>query len=166
MSNNTNRRDFIGYSFVAVAAVGGAASLYGMKKVWDPLPSVLAGGFTKIDLNTLKAGEPETFTWRGKPIFVLKKTADMEDNKRDLVVENDRFTVAIGLCTHLGCIPAWKKNEWKCACHGGVFNASGQQTFGPPPRPLDLPPFEVEGNTLVLGNEGPEYKKIAEAMMA
>ncbi|AXX84127.1 ubiquinol-cytochrome c reductase iron-sulfur subunit [Aliarcobacter skirrowii] len=166
MSNNTNRRDFIGYSFVAVAAVGGAASLYGMKKVWDPLPSVLAGGFTKIDLSALKAGEPETFTWRGKPIFVLKKTADMEDNKRDLVVGNDRFTVAIGLCTHLGCIPAWKKNEWKCACHGGVFNASGQQTFGPPPRPLDLPPFEVEGNTLVLGNEGPEYKKIAEAMMA
>lgn len=53
-----------------------------------------------------------------------------------------------------------EKNEWKCACHGGVFNASGQQTFGPPPRPLDLPPFEVEGNTLVLGNEGPEYKKI------
>jgi len=166
MSNNTNRRDFIGYSFVAVAAVGGAASLYGMKKVWDPLPSVLAGGFTKIDLSALKAGEPETFTWRGKPIFVLKKTADMEDNKRDLVIGNDRFTVAIGLCTHLGCIPAWKKNEWKCACHGGVFNASGQQTFGPPPRPLDLPPFEVEGNTLVLGNEGPEYKKIAEAMMA
>ena len=166
MSNNTNRRDFIGYSFVAVAAVGGAASLYGMKKVWDPLPSVLAGGFTKIDLSALKAGEPETFTWRGKPIFVLKKTADMEDNKRDLVVGNDRFTVAIGLCTHLGCIHAWKKNEWKCACHGGVFNASGQQTFGPPPRPLDLPPFEVEGNTLVLGNEGPEYKKIAEAMMA
>lgn len=166
MSNNTNRRDFIGYSFVAVAAVGGAASLYGMKKVWDPLPSVLAGGFTKIDLSALKAGEPETFTWRGKPIFVLKKTADMEDNKRDLVVGNDRFTVAIGLCTHLGCIPAWKKNEWKCACHGGVFNASGEQTFGPPPRPLDLPPFEVEGNTLVLGNEGPEYKKIAEAMMA
>ena len=37
MSNNTNRRDFIGYSFAAVAAVGGAASLYGMKQVWDPL---------------------------------------------------------------------------------------------------------------------------------
>ena len=166
MSKETNRRDFLGYSFAAVAAVGGAASLVGMKQAWDPLPSVLAGGFTKIDLNALKAGEPETFTWRGKPIFVLKKTADMEDNKRDLVVGNDRFTVAIGLCTHLGCIPAWKKNEWKCACHGGVFNASGQQTFGPPPRPLDLPPFEVEGNTLVLGNEGPEYKKIAEAMMA
>lgn len=38
--------------------------------------------------------------------------------------------------------------------------------FGPPPRPLDLPPFEVKGNTIVLGNEGPECQKIAEAMKA
>lgn len=161
MSNNTNRRDFLGYSFAAVAAVGGAASLVGMKQVWDPLPSVLAGGFTTIDLAPLKAGNPETYTWRGKPIFVLKKTAEMEDSERDLKVSGDRFTVAIGLCTHLGCIPAWKKGTWKCACHGGMFNPSGKQTFGPPPRPLDLPPFELKGTTIVLGNEGPESKKIA-----
>ena len=166
MSKETNRRDFIGYSFAAVAAVGGAASLVGMKQAWDPLPSVLAGGFTEIQLSSLKAGSPETFTWRGKPIFVLKKSADMEKADRDLVVGEDRFTVAIGLCTHLGCIPAWKKDTWKCACHGGEFNASGKQTFGPPPRPLDLPPFEVKGTTIVLGNEGPEYKDIAAAMMA
>ena len=109
MSKDTNRRDFIGYSFAAVAAVGGAASLYGMKQVWDPLPSVLADAFTTIDLSALKAGEPGTFTWRGKPIFVLKKTADMESSTRDLTIGSDRYTVAIGLCTHLGCIPAWKK---------------------------------------------------------
>ena len=39
----------------------------------------------------------------------FKKTAEMENSTRDLVVGSDRFTVAIGLCTHLGCIPAWKK---------------------------------------------------------
>lgn len=161
MSNETNRRDFLGYTFAAVAAVGGAASLVGMKQVWDPLPSVLAGGFTTIELSALKAGQPETFTWRGKPIFVLKKTAEMEDSGRDLKIGDDRYTVAIGLCTHLGCIPAWKKTAWKCACHGGEFNASGKQTFGPPPRPLDLPPFEVKGTSIVLGNEGPESKEIA-----
>ena len=166
MSKETNRRDFIGYSFAAVAAVGGAASLVGMKQAWDPLPSVLAGGFTEIDLAPLKAGTPETFTWRGKPIFVLKKSADMEKADRDLVVGEDRYTVAIGLCTHLGCIPAWKKTEWKCACHGGIFDASGKETFGPPPRPLDLPPFEVKGNTIVLGNEGPEYQNIAQTLKA
>jgi len=166
MSNKTNRRDFLGYTFAAVAAVGGAASLVGMKQAWDPLPSVLAGGFTNVELSGIKAGEPIVVTWRGKPIFILKKTPEMEDNKRDLVVNGERFTVAIGLCTHLGCIPAWKKTMWKCACHGGEFNASGEQVFGPPPRPLDLPPFSVKGTQIVLGEEGPEYKQIAAAMMA
>lgn len=166
MSNETNRRDFLGYTFAAVAAVGGAASLVGMKQAWDPLPSVLAGGFTTVELSGIKAGEPIIATWRGKPIFILKKTAEMEDNKRDLVVNGDRFTIAIGLCTHLGCIPAWKKTKWKCACHGGEFNPSAEQVFGPPPRPLDLPPFSLKGTEIVLGEEGPEYKQIASAMMA
>lgn len=166
MSNETNRRDFLGYTFAAVAAVGGASALVGMKQAWDPLPSVLAGGFTTVELSGIKAGEPIVVTWRGKPIFILKKTEDMDDNKRDLVVGNDRFTVAIGLCTHLGCIPAWKKTKWKCACHGGEFNPSAENIFGPPPRPLDLPPFNLKGTQIVLGEEGPEYKKIAAAMMA
>jgi ubiquinol-cytochrome c reductase iron-sulfur subunit len=161
MSNETNRRDFLGYSFAAVAAVGGAAALVGMKQVWDPLPSVLAGGFTKVELGGLKAGEPVTITWRGKPIFLLKKTAEMGENERDLIIGSDRFTVAIGLCTHLGCIPAWKNKQWKCACHGGEYDANGKQTFGPPPRPLDLPPFSVNGTSITLGEEGPEYKKLA-----
>jgi hypothetical protein len=33
--------------------------------------------------------------------------------------------------------------------------------FGPPPRPLDIPPFKIDGTKLVLGEEGPEYKKIS-----
>ncbi|OUR74992.1 ubiquinol-cytochrome c reductase iron-sulfur subunit [Arcobacter sp. 31_11_sub10_T18] len=163
MSNNTNRRSFIGFSFAAVAAAGAVPMLIGMKKAWDPLPSVLAGGFTEVDLTTLKPGNPATVEWRGKPVFVLKKTAEMESSDRDLIVGEDRFTVAIGLCTHLGCIPAWKKTAWKCACHGGQFDASGKQTFGPPPRPLDLPEFGLKGNILVLGETGPEYKKLMTA---
>lgn len=163
MSNKTNRRDFLGMSFAAVAAVGGAASLAGMKKAWDPLPSVLAGGFTTVDLTTIKAGEPSIVTWRGKPIFILKKTSEMEPSDRDLVVGDDRYTVVIGLCTHLGCIPAWKKTKWKCACHGGEFNPSAKNVFGPPPRPLDLVPFSIKGTKIVLGEEGPEYKKMLQA---
>jgi len=164
MSKETSRRDFLGFSFAAVAAVGGAASLVGMKQAWDPLPSVLAAGFTTIDLATaeLKPGEPKTFKWRGKPIFVLEKTADMEQWDGDLVVGDKRYTVVIGLCTHLGCIPAWQKTKWKCACHGGEFNPNGQQIFGPPPKPYVVPPFSVKGTVLTLGETGPESK----AMMA
>ncbi len=165
MSDEINRRDFLGYSFAAVAAVGGAASLVGMKQAWDPLPSVLAAGFTTIDLGAigLEPGKPQTFKWRGKPIFVLQKTKDMEDFEGDLVIGDKRYTVVIGLCTHLGCIPAWKKDMWKCACHGGEFNASGQQTFGPPPKPFVVPPFSVKGSVLVLGEDGPESKKMIDA---
>ncbi|MDY0322290.1 MAG: Rieske 2Fe-2S domain-containing protein [Arcobacteraceae bacterium] len=163
MSDNVKRRDFLGYSFAAVAAVGGAASLVAMKQTWDPLPSVLAAGFTEVDLANAKPGTPSTVTWRGKPIFILKKTEAMEQSGRDLVIGSDRFTIAIGLCTHLGCIPAWKETMWKCACHGGEFNASGVNTFGPPPRPLDIPPFSVKGTVIVLGEEGPEYKQMAQA---
>jgi ubiquinol-cytochrome c reductase iron-sulfur subunit len=165
MSDEINRRDFLGYSFAAVAAVGGAASLVGMKQAWDPLPSVLAAGFTTIDLGAigLEPGKPQTFKWRGKPIFVLQKTKDMEDFEGDLVIGDKRYTVVIGLCTHLGCIPAWKKDMWKCACHGGEFDSSGRQTFGPPPKPFVVPPFSVKGSVLVLGEDGPESKKMIDA---
>jgi len=167
MSNETNRRDFLGMSFAAVAAVGGAASLVGMKQAWDPLPSVLAAGFTTIDLAKaeLKPGHPQTFKWRGKPIFVLEKTAEMEKFDGDLVIGDKRYTVAIGLCTHLGCIPAWKTDVWKCACHGGEFNANGQETFGPPPKPLIVPPFKVDGMVLTLG-EGSDVSKSMQAARA
>ena len=165
MSDKPNRRDFLGMSFAAVAAVGGAASLVGMKQAWDPLPSVLAAGFTTIDLANigLVPGKPQTFSWRGKPIFILEKTAQMDDFEGDLVIGDKRYTVSIGLCTHLGCIPAWKKDMWKCACHGGEFNANGQQTFGPPPKPLVIPPFSVEGTVLTLGEEGTESKAMMSA---
>jgi len=165
MSDKTNRRDFLGMSFAAVAAVGGAASLVGMKQAWDPLPSVLAAGFTTIDLAKvdLVPGKPQIFTWRGKPIFVLEKTADMEAFDGDLVIGDKRYTVTIGLCTHLGCIPAWKKDKWKCACHGGEFNPNGQQVFGPPPKPLVIPPFSVKGTVLTLGEEGTESKAMMTA---
>lgn len=165
MSNETNRRDFLGMSFAAVAAVGGVASLVGMKQAWDPLPSVLAAGFTTVDLANAEAGKPSTVTWRGKPIFILKKTADMAKDGRDLVIGSDHYTVAIGLCTHLGCIPAWKSKDqiWKCACHGGEFDSSGRHQFGPPPRPFDIPPFSVNGTTITLGEKGPESEKMMQA---
>jgi ubiquinol-cytochrome c reductase iron-sulfur subunit len=165
MSDKTNRRDFLGMSFAAVAAVGGAASLVGMKQAWDPLPSVLAAGFTTIDLanSDLVPGTPKIFSWRGKPIFVLEKTPAMEKWDGDLVLGDKSYTVTVGLCTHLGCIPAWKKDKWKCACHGGEFNSNGQQTFGPPPKPLVVPPFSVEGTVLTLGQDGTESKAMMTA---
>jgi ubiquinol-cytochrome c reductase iron-sulfur subunit len=163
--NEKGRRDFMGMALGACAAIGGVGALYAAKRTWDPLPSVKAAGFTTIDLSAAQENVLNVEKWRGKPIFVLKKSADMEADERDIVIGTDRFTVAIGLCTHLGCIPAYEKvqHKFKCACHGGEFDASGHQIFGPPPSPLVIPPFKIDGTKLVLGEAGPEYQKMLDA---
>ena len=165
---DNSRRGFMGKAFGAVASVGAIASLYAMKKSWDPLPSVTSAGFTEIDLSSVEENKLVVEKWRGKPIFVLKKTAEMvssqgeEEAARDILIGGSHFVVTIGLCTHLGCIPAYRdsKKDFLCACHGGEFNASGVQTKSPPPSPLVIPPFKIMGNVIVLGEEGPEYQKM------
>jgi ubiquinol-cytochrome c reductase iron-sulfur subunit len=167
---NSSRRGFMGKAFGAVAGIGAVASLYAMKKSWDPLPSVKAAGFTTLDMSIYNENELVVEKWRGKPIFVLKKTADMvakqteEQKVRDIKVGDAHYMVCIGLCTHLGCIPAYDaaKEGFLCACHGGQFDWSGAVTHVPPPRGFDIPPFKVDGSKLVLGEAGPEYKKMKE----
>jgi ubiquinol-cytochrome c reductase iron-sulfur subunit len=160
----------MGKAFGGVAAVGAIASLYAMKKTWDPLPSVNAAGFTTLDMSAYKENELVTEKWRGKPIFVLKYTPDMiaqldeKQKGRTIVIGNDYYMVNLGLCTHLGCIPSYNSDDksFLCACHGGTYDFTGDVTKLPPPRGLDIPPFKIEGNTLVLGETGPEYTKMKE----
>jgi len=161
----------MGRAFGAVAGVGVVGSLVAMKKSWDPLPSVKAAGFTTLDMSIYPEGELVTEKWRGKPIFVLKKTAEMiakqtESQKaRGVIIGDSEFMVAIGLCTHLGCIPSYNAAEesFLCACHGGMFNWAGEVTKVPPPRAFDIPPFKIEGNNIILGEVGPEYKAMKDS---
>ncbi|MDQ7044054.1 MAG: ubiquinol-cytochrome c reductase iron-sulfur subunit [Sulfurimonas sp.] len=165
---DNSRRGFMGKAFGAVAAVGAVASLFAMKKSWDPLPSVKAAGFTTLDMSNYEEDVMITEKWRGKPIFVLKKSQKImkkeegnpQAQARNIKVGNDNYMIAIGLCTHLGCIPAFRKEEgnFLCACHGGMFDASGLVLKSPPPRGFDIPPFKIDGNKLVLGEVGPEYQ--------
>ena len=167
---NSSRRGFMGIAFGAVAGIGAVASLYAMKKSWDPLPSVKAAGFTTLDMSGYKENELVTEKWRGKPIFVLKFTAEMiakmndKQKSRVITVDGSQFMVNLGLCTHLGCIPGYdsEAQSFLCACHGGMYDFTGDVTQLPPPRGLDIPPFKVDGSTLVLGEEGPEFKKMKE----
>ena len=165
MAVGKERRDFLGLALGGFTALGGIAALGAAKKTWDPLPSVKAAGFTEVDVASVPENELITEKWRGKPIFILKKTANMPKDDRDIIIGKDRFFVAIGLCTHLGCIPAYfpEKTKFICACHGGQFDTSGKVLKAPPPSPLVIPPFKIDGTKLVLGEEGPEYKKLKEA---
>lgn len=46
-------------------------------------------------------------------------------------------------CTDLGCLVSWnrERQQFVCPCHQGVFDRTGRNIAGPPPRPLDR--FEV-----------------------
>jgi len=165
-----SRRGFMGKAFGAVAGVGAVASLYAMKRSWDPLPSVKAAGFTTLDMSEYKDNELVTEKWRGKPIFVLKQSADMVETAKKNPKDIDRlikiggsyYMVCVGLCTHLGCIPGYRPEtkDFLCACHGGMYDATALVTKAPPPRGLDIPPFKIDGTKLVLGESSPEYEKM------
>jgi succinate dehydrogenase / fumarate reductase iron-sulfur subunit len=55
-------------------------------------------------------------------------------------------------CPHLGCIVRWdgSSDHFRCACHGGAFDPSGNVTAGPPPRPLDRYQTKVEADQLMV----------------
>lgn len=164
MAVDESKRDFLLTALGTFAGIGGAAAAYSMVKTWDPLPSVVAAGVTKVDVSSMQAGEIRTVEFRGKPVYILKKTPDMVASKNNSTVKigSDEFVIVIAVCTHLGCIPAYvsEKKQFKCACHGGEFDVNGVNTFGPPPRPLVIPPFKVSGTKIILGEEGEEYKKL------
>ena len=57
-----------------------------------------------------------------------------------LVWDGDKSIHALSAtCTHLGCQVRWDADttNFRCPCHGGVFDARGQVVSGPPPRALD-----------------------------
>jgi len=67
-----------------------------------------------------------------------------------------QVTVYSPMCTHLGCGYHWDATaqQFKCPCHGSVFDVSGRVVGGPAPRPLDALPSKVEhGRLLVVFKE-------------
>ena len=164
----SSRRDFMGLALGGFTALGGLGALYAMKRTWDPLPSVKSAGFTTLDLKDYKEDELAVEKWRGKPIFILKQSKEMlaklpEESKKRLIKAGDgHYMVAVGLCTHLGCIPGYRPetDDFLCACHGGMYDSSAMVTKAPPPRGLDIPPFKLDGTKIVLGEQGEEYKKM------
>ena len=172
----TDRRGFIGKAFGGVAAVGAVASLYGMKRTWDMLPSVKANGFTTLDMTKYtKYNHNYIEKWRGKPIFIIRKSPQMiaemesnsnkykkQDQQRDIVIAGSHFLMCIGICTHLGCIPNYRPEDenYLCPCHGSMFDFSGMVTKGPALIGYNIPPFKRDGNKLILGLDSPEYQKL------
>ena len=165
-----NRRDFIFTATYAVGAVGVGATVWPLIDQMNPDASVKALASTEVDVSSVEPGKTITVLWRGKPVFIKRRTQEeinearavkMEDlpdpqKDEDRVKEGkDEWLVMLGVCTHLGCVPLKDKGDykgWFCPCHGSHYDISGRIRKGPAPKNMEIPKFEfVDNNTIKIG---------------
>ena len=163
-----NRRDFIFTATYAVGAVGVGATVWPLVDQMNPDASVKALASTEVDISSLEPGNEITVLWRGKPVFIKRRTQeeisearsvkleDLPDPEKDEDrVKNPEWLVMLGVCTHLGCVPLKEKgdyNGWFCPCHGSHYDTSGRIRKGPAPWNMEVPKYEfVNANTIKIG---------------
>lgn len=129
---------------------------------------VLALASLEVDLSKIEVGQTVTVKWRGKPVFIRRRTEGEIEKEvavdvgslRDPQADVDRATdpqwmVLVGVCTHLGCVPisnAGDYNGWFCPCHGSHYDASGRIRKGPAPYNLEVPEYKfMDGDKMVVG---------------
>jgi ubiquinol-cytochrome c reductase iron-sulfur subunit len=160
-----NRRDFLYLATGAFAAVGAANVVWPLIHQMNPDASVKALASIEVDISAVETGQSITVTWRGKPVFIRRRTGDeiaeaqsvsaldLPDPEDDAArVSKDEWLVMVGICTHLGCVPlgqAGDFNGWFCPCHGSHYDTSGRIRKGPAPKNLEIPPYEFVGDTRI-----------------
>ena len=129
-SVDTSKRTWL----IASSCAGVAGTLpvaYAFKETFNPSERAKAAGApVEVDISALKPGEKITVEWRGKPVWIVKRTpeqlaalkgvdAQLADPKserkpEELTPEYARnearsrkpeIFVAVGICSHLGCSP-------------------------------------------------------------
>ena len=157
-----NRR-VLNYSLLALVGIGGYHSVGTMFASLAPPKKALLDAATFIALDALPLNEIAFFTWQKKPITVLKKDSSLaHDATRDVKIGEYYYTIMIGICTHLGCVPKYntQTKEFVCPCHSGVFDYNGNPLRGPVTKALVIPPFKVQNNYLVIGEAGEAYLQL------
>ena len=162
------RRDFIFTASYALGAVGVGAVVWPLIDQMNPDRSVKALASTEVDISSLEPGKSITVLWRGKPVFIKRRT-ESEISEAESVslnelihpekdqdrVKKSEWLVMLGVCTHLGCVPLADKGEyngWFCPCHGSHYDISGRIRKGPAPENLEVPPYSfVSENVIKIG---------------
>lgn len=113
--------------------------------------------FTKMGLGSLGVAAAGTMVFYYKflspnvlfeasPVVNAGRAENYPVDSVTLDVNSGIYLVHIGegyfslnaICTHLGCMTAWKQDEGiiACPCHGSRFSREGQKLAGPAPKPL------------------------------
>lgn len=174
---------------IATSAVGGAAAIAtAYPFVASMAPSErerAASSPVEVDISKLGDGELMTTAWRGKPVWILHRTSEMvarlkafnmsladpesEVPQQPVYCKNPyrsrkpEYFVAVGLCTHLGCVPSFRKEvapadlgpNWPggffCPCHGSKFDLAGRVFKNvPAPSNLEVPLHAYVGDARLL----------------
>ena len=127
------RRDFLYYATAGAGAVATGAAVWPMVNQMNPSADVQALSSIFVDISGVETGTQLTVKWRGKPVFIRRRTEDEIADARAVEVENleidqlaqnanlpddapatdanraldenGEWLVMIGVCTHLGCVP-------------------------------------------------------------
>ncbi len=129
---DVKRRRVLIASTAAMGAVGVAAIATPFVRSWYPSAKAEAAGApVSQDLSKLEAGQMIVVKYRGKPIFLVKRTKEMMDNlskvessladpksegslqpdyckNNSRSKDNSEVLVCEGVCTHLGCAPGYR----------------------------------------------------------
>ena len=189
-SKDNSRRKFLTRSLSIVGGTGVAATLWPFLTSMAPsAKSKAAGAPVKVDISNLQDGDKIDLIWRKKPIWVVKRTKDMlesintnEKKHKDPLSDNTEqqpdfaknkfrslkpeILVLEGVCTHLGCNPAYNpdQNNFFCACHGSKFDLAGKVSNGSPAGAnLKVPPYRFEDENTIIVGEMPKEQKIDSA---
>lgn len=136
MSNegvNDGRRRVLTAMTSAVGAVGVVGAAVPFVGSWSPSAKAKAAGApVEINISKILPGQMVTVEWRGKPVFVVRRTPEalesldklepsLRDPNSDESIQPDYVKntsraidgkedigVVLGLCTHLGCAPSYR----------------------------------------------------------
>ena len=178
--NDPTRRDFLYITTAVFGATVAATAAWPLIHQLNPDASVSALSSVEADISSIPEGGSLKVAWRGKPVFIRRRTkeeiniAEKEDGenlphpeKDEERVKNKEWLVVVGVCTHLGCSPKYHPEvepkpwdaSWSggffCPCHGSMFDMVGRVFKGvPAPTNLAVPPHYFDGNILTIGEDG------------
>jgi len=130
--NAGTRRDFLFYATAGAGAVATGAAVWPLINQMNPSADVRGLSSIFVDVSAVEVGTQLTVKWRGKPVFIRRRSpeeieaarvtplADLVDKRAEnanldpaaeatdenrTIDEAGEWLVMIGVCTHLGCVP-------------------------------------------------------------